>query len=295
MSSIIKVKRGNEAFYYLEHSIRDGPKVYKKRKYLGKEVPKNIAVLKERLADEVYMEKWYPALERIKKSYKFDLSKTPKTVLEKNLEAFAIRFTYDTQRIEGSRLSLRDTEMVLTDGVVPRNAKIDDVKEAEEHRKVFYMVLGFKKKLTLDVVLQWHRLLFSQTKPDVAGKVRNYKVLIGTSNFIPPSPERLDELLLDFFDWLERIEENTNPVKLAALVHLKFVTIHPFGDGNGRISRLLMNFILNKRGYPMIDLKYTERSGYYNALQRAQVHKDDYIFIDWFFRRYLEENKAYLH
>jgi len=292
MSYIIKAWRGNQAFYYLEHSIRDGKKVYKKRKYLGKGVPKNISVLKERLADEVYMEKWYPRLEKIKKQYKSEIAKTPKTVLEKNLEAFAIRFTYDTQRIEGSKLSLKDTERILAEGIVPRNAKIDDVKEAEEHRKVFYMMLAFKEKLTLDVVLGWHRLLFSQTKPDVAGKIRTYKVLIGTSNFIPPHPERLDDLLSDFFGWLGRAGNSTNPVKLAALVHLKFVTIHPFGDGNGRISRLMMNFILNRYGYPMIDIKYTGRLGYYNALQRAQVHKDEYIFLDWFFRRYIEENSA---
>jgi len=294
MVSIIKVKRGKGTFYYLEHSIREGSKVYKKRKYLGKSVPNNIAVLKEQLIDQFYRDKWYSQFEKIKTCYKSTLHKTPKSIQEKNMEAFMVRFTYDTQRIEGSKLSFRDTGKVLIDKIVPRNARIDDVKEAEGHKKVFYAMLDFNGELTLETVLSWHRTLFYDTKPDIAGKIRDYPVLISNSDFFPPKPESLDYMLSDFFDWYHRSKESMHPVKLAALAHIKFVTIHPFGDGNGRISRIIMNFVLKKFRYPMIDIKYTNRYSYYNALEKSQVAKDEHLFSEWFFKRYIKENRDYL-
>ncbi len=295
MSSIIKVRRGRRAFYYLEHSIRDGSRVYKKRKYLGKSVPKNIAVLKEKLIDEVYSDRWYAKFENIKSCSKSVLHKTPKSAQERNMEAFMVRFTYDTQRMEGSKLSFRDTGMVLIDRMVPRNARIDDVKEAEGHRKAFYLMLDFTGDLNLEVILSWHRLLLHDTKPDIAGGIRDYPVLISNSDFYSPKPELLDYMLSDFFDWYERNKKSIHPVKLAALAHLKFVTMHPFGDGNGRISRMIMNFVLKRFGYPMVDIKYANRQSYYKALERSQVAKDEYVFLEWFFKRYIEENRDYLN
>lgn len=295
MVSIVKAKRASGIFYYLEHSLREGSRVYKKRKYLGKKVPKNIAVLREQLIDEVYIDRWYSQFLKIKDCYKSILQKTPKSVQEKNMEAFMVRFTYDTQRIEGSRLSFRDTGMVLIDKIVPRAARIDDIKEAEAHKKVFYLMLDFKADLDLDTILSWHKLLLQETKPDIAGKIRDYPVLIGSSEFYPPKPEYLEYMISDFFSWYDRSKESMHPVKLAALAHLKFETMHPFGDGNGRIGRLVMNFILKKHEYPMIDIKYTNRTGYYNALEKSQVAKDEYRFLEWFFKRYIEENKDYLN
>ena len=89
-------------------------------------------------------------------------------------------------------------------------------------------------------------------------------------------------------------KNDIHPVELAALVHLKFVTIHPFGDGNGRISRLMMNFVLNYNKYPMLDIPYEGRNSYYNALERSQTKNSDDIFIQWFIRNYIKENKRYL-
>ena len=85
------------------------------------------------------------------------------------------------------------------------------------------------------------------------------------------------------------------PAELAAVAHLKFVTIHPFGDGNGRVSRLIMNFILNRKGYHMMDIPYEGRNGYYNALENSLIKKEDWIFLQWFARKYVKEHKRYLH
>jgi Fic family protein len=69
---------------------------------------------------------------------------------------------------------------------------------------------------------------------------------------------------------------------------------NPFADGNGRISRLLMNFVLHKHGFPMLNIPYEKRAGYYGALERAQTKKEEGIFLNWLFKRYLKENGRHL-
>lgn len=152
-------------------------------------------------------------------------------------------------------------------------------------------MLKHSKDLNLQVILQWNRILLSETKPDIAGKIRNHEVAISGSKFMPPLAIELDALLNEFFDWYNKNKSKLHPVALSALVHLKFVTIHPFSDGNGRVSRLMMNFILNKHGFPMLDIPYENRNGYYTALERSQIKQEDKIFLQWFFKRYLKEHK----
>ncbi len=144
------------------------------------------------------------------------------------------------------------------------------------------MLNYYDKEITLSTVLYWHKQLFQDTKPDIAGKIRQHQVGISGSKFHPPYPIELDLLLRDFFDWYNQNKKKLHPVHLAGLVHLKFVTIHPFGDGNGRISRLLMNYVLHKNGYPMLIIPYSQRMSYYTALERSQLKKDEKIFSSGF-------------
>jgi len=146
--------------------------------------------------------------------------------------------------------------------------------------------------LSLIAVIYWHKELFEGTKPDVAGQIRDHGVRITGSRFIPPSPVELQPLLREFFSWHNSNKARAHPVELAALAHLKFVSIHPFSDGNGRISRLIMNFILKKHGYPMLNIDYKGRRAYYNALERAQVNNRERTFSQWFFRKYLREQSG---
>ncbi|MEA3378209.1 MAG: Fic family protein [Nanoarchaeota archaeon] len=294
MVTVKKKKTGKQTYFYLEHSIREGNDVIKKEKYLGKKIPKNIEELKKQFLSEIYKEKWYPLLDKIKKNYSKEKKQTPKAAKEKNLQTFVVRFTYDTQRIEGSALSLRETANLLEKGVSPKEKPIEDVKEAEAHEKLFFEILKFKKDLSLQIVLYWHKKFLQNTKPKIAGQIRKYQVLISGSKFTPPFPAELNVLLRDFFRWYNKNKDTMHPLELAASVHLKFVTIHPFADGNGRISRLMMNFILHKHKYPMLDIHYENRTSYYNALERSQVKEQDSTFIQWFFRRYTKEYRRFL-
>jgi len=294
MVGITKKQVGNETYYYLGHTYRSNGKVSKTEKYLGKEIPKNIEELKKEFIFEIYKEKWFNLFDKIKENYKKEQKLMPSSAKEKELETFMIKFTYDTQRIEGSKLTLKDTANLLERGITPKEKPIRDIKEAEAHKKVFYEMLKHEKDLSLQIVLYWHKKLFGETKEDIAGKIREHGVQISLSKFVPPAPVELQILLKEFFDWYNQNKNKISPVELAALVHLKFVTIHPFSDGNGRISRLMMNFVLKKHGYPMLDIPYIKRTGYYNALERSQVKKDERIFVQWLFRKVIENNKRFL-
>lgn len=294
---MVTIKRkaiGRQAYYYLEHSFRKNGKIQKKEKYLGKILPKNIERLKENFLSELYKERWFEAFDRIKRNFSKEQKLTPRTAKEKEIENFMVRFTYDSNRIEGSRLTLRETADLLERGITPKAKPVRDIKEAEAHKKVFYDVLEYKKDISLQIVLYWHKKLFQESKPDIAGKIRQHQVAISGSKFLPPFPAEVYPLIKEFFKWYERNKNKMHPVCLAALVHLKFVTVHPFADGNGRISRLMMNFVLHKHGFPLINISYENRSSYYNALERSQIKNNENIFLQWFFKRYTKEHKRYL-
>ncbi len=294
MVAIRKKTVGKQAYYYLEHSFRENGSVEKKEKYLGKTLPQNIEELKQQFISEIYREKWFGLFDEIKEEYRAQEKTTPPSAREKELENFAIKFTYDTNRIEGSTLTFRETSLLLEKGITPNAKPLRDVKEAEAHRSVFYETLDCKKDLSLDLISYFHKKLFEDTKKDIAGKIRQHQVTIAGSRFTPSFPAEIYPLLMDFFRWYRKNKDKMHPVELAAQVHLKLVTIHPFADGNGRKSRLMMNFVLNKHGFPMLNIAYEKRTGYYSSLERSQIRKDENIFLLWFFKRYLKEHSKYL-
>lgn len=294
MVTVRKRVIGKQTYYYLVHAIRKEGRVQKKELYLGKEIPKNIEEVKRNFFMEIYAEERHPLLDSIKEGYSRELRRMPRSAREKEKESFAIRFTYDTQRIEGSKLTLRETANLLEKGRTPKDKPLEDVKEAEAHRGLFYEILAYKKDLTHQAILSWHRRLFQATKPDIAGKLRQHQVAISGSKFVPPFPAEVYPLLRGFFRWYARSKDKLHPVELAALTHLKFVTVHPFADGNGRLSRLLMNFVLNKHGYPMLNIPYERRDSYYNALERSQTKEIESVFLHWFLKRYVKEHERYL-
>lgn len=295
MVNIKKKTVGKRVYFYLQHTLRTERGVIAKEKYLGTKIPNKIEELKAQFLFEIYKEHWYPKLNKIKENYPQEKQKTPKSMLEKQLRFFSVKFTYDTNRIEGSKLTYRETADLLEKGLTPRSTSVKDIKEAEAHEKLFYEILNYKKELSLQAVLYWHKKLFEATKPDIAGKTRDYQVAISGSKFMPPSPIEVPILLNEFFKWYKRSKNKLHPVELAALVHLKFVTIRPFGDGNGRIGRLLMNFVLYRHGFPLLNIPYKERSSYHTALERSQIKKNDAIFVQWFFKRYVKEYKNYMN
>lgn len=294
MVRVRKRTLGSRTYYYLEHSVRIGRAVQKRERYLGDRLPHDLEEVKVRFLREIRRERWSPLLLAIKRGYAEEMHRTPPSARERDREAFAVQFTYNTQRIEGSTLTLRETANLLLHGKTPSERPLRDVQEAEAHRAVFLSLLGERKDLSMALVLRWHHEMFRVTRPDIAGRLREHQVAISGSRFVPPAPVEVYPLLREFFRWYDRAKTELDPVELAAVVHLKFVTVHPFSDGNGRVARLLMNFVMHRRGYPMLDIPYAGRNSYYGALERAQIRREDSIFIQWFLRRYVRENRRFV-
>jgi len=294
MVSIKRKKISNKTYHYLQHTYRINGKVHYKEKYIGEKIPKDIEKTKKEFLTDIYQEQWYPTFDKIKDNVNKNKRKMPESIEKKELETFAIAFTYTTNKIEGSTLSHRETALLLEKGITPARRPIEDVKEAERHWQVFYEMLHYSKNIRIATVIHWHKKFFEETKKEKAGMLRGYDVGISGSTYIPPHAIELDFLLRDFFDWYTKNKNKIHPVHLAALVHLKFVSIHPFGDGNGRISRLLMNYVLHNNNYPMLVIHYTDRSSYYNALEKSQLNKEETPFTLWFFKKYVKEYERYL-
>lgn len=291
MVNVVKRRKGNHDYYYLYHDSKKG-KRKQREVYLGKVIPEDIEEQKKSFAIELEREKWIPELETIHVNFKNKKKTIPKSIQEKNFKSFSVKFTYNTQRIEGSTLTLKDTTFLLEYGLSPSNRPTNDIKETEIHQKLFLEIMEQKDDLSLALVKKWHKKLFQQTKPDIAGILRDHDVQISQSEFIPPPHATVNFLISGFFTWYNSSKKKLHPVELAALVHLKFVTIHPFGDGNGRTTRLMMNYVLNAFDYPLMDVDYADRRSYYTALEKSQ-RKDDYLpFLQWFMKRYLKTHNS---
>ncbi|MEK6968329.1 MAG: Fic family protein [Nanoarchaeota archaeon] len=291
MVNIRIVNQGKKKYYYLEHTIRKNNGFVNKRTYLGVNLPKNIDELKEKFLYVLFEELYGKALEEIKESWNKKYKDYPQSSKDKYVESFMIKFTYDSNKIEGSTLTLKETADLLQEQITPKNKALKFVKEAEAHKKIFYEMLENKKKLNLATVLHWHKGLFKDADPEIAGIIRKHPVAIARSKVELPLHVEVDLLLREFFIWYNKYHGKINPVVMAGLAHLKFVSIHPFSDGNGRISRLIMNHTLNSLGYPMLNIEYSNRNAYYTALERSQTRKKDETFTSYVVKRYLKEYK----
>lgn len=281
---IIKRKKGTKEYFYIQHSFRKDGKVVTREKYLGSKIPGSIDKIKLEFSKEG-QKVLYEKLEKIKDNFQKEWRKLPESVKEKEKEEIAIAFTYNTNAIEGSTITLEEAREIIHDKISP-NKPLRDVKETDAHSKVFLEMLEKEEKISNILLLKWHKDIFGETKPDISGKYRDYLVKIG--NHIAPDWQDVKKLMTRLVGFInnETANRKINPVELSAIVHYRFEKIHPFGDGNGRIGRLLMNYILWHLQYPMLIIEYKKRKSYYRALKRQEQD-----FVNYFLRRYLSVHK----
>lgn len=281
----IKLQNGKK-YYYRVLSVRKGRKVNKKRIYIGvnlsseelakkgKEADKELSAFKDVLtSEEIHF------LDNLKKKF----SKEPKITLENRYEAFSALFTYNSTAIEGNTLTLQETTQLLFHNIVPASKSLREINETLNHKKAFDYILSYKGDITKEFILGLHRLVVANTLrqefSSQIGRFRNVQVFITGVLWFPPKPSDVADRMKSLLTWYSKNKKALHPLILASYFHTEFEKIHPFVDGNGRVGRLLMNFILYKNKYPMINIPNSIKYKYYDALEKTQTKNNLRAFV----------------
>lgn len=186
---------------------------------------------------------------------------------------FDVTYTYHTNAIEGNTLTLGETRMILEDGLTVGGKQVKEIFEAKNHKKaldLLFAIVSGKEDLSEEIICDLHKKLLLDINDENAGNYRKIRVYITGSEELPPSAKKVPKLMKEFLKWYSNNKGKIDISELAALVHYKFVKIHPFIDGNGRIARLLVNLILLKNGYPPIIIPIIRRQEYIEAIKKGE-------------------------
>ena len=203
------------------------------------------------------------------------------SLLNKLRKEFMVEYTFDSNAIEGSTLTLHETRMVIEEGLTVQGRPLRDILAARNHPEAIEYVEGLAKaggSLTEKDVLTLHKLIMEGVD-EGAGRYREAGARIAGALFSPPKSTEVPATMRSLLDWLDRNLEELSPVELAAVFHHRFVTVHPFAEGNGRTARLLMNLILMRNSYPFIvSVSRQDRDKYIRALREAdQGNLNDFV------------------
>ncbi len=213
----------------------------------------------------------YERIERKKKQLD-SLRPLPKSALQKLREQFSIELAYNSNAIEGNTLTLRETRLVIEEGITISGKPLREHFEAINHQKAFEFLEGITRKesrITEQTIKEIHRIIQSGIDDQYAGRYRDMNVRILGAAKSPPRFEKVPERMEDFVKRINSNPEKLNILEMAAYLHYNLVEIHPFTDGNGRTARLLMNLFLMGHGYPVTMVLKVDRKRYYECLRKA--------------------------
>ena len=221
----------------------------------------------------------YKKLDRFKQ--KLDLYRPLSQKIIKNIhEDLVLRWTYNSNAIEGNTFTLKETKVAL-EGITIGGKTMKEHFEVINHREAILFVEELvKKKKPLS---EWdikliHQLILKNIDDKNAGVYRAVNVTISGADHVPPNFLKVQTEMSDFIAWYKSDAQKMHPIERAARIHADFVKIHPFVDGNGRTSRLLMNLELMKDGFPPVILSVEKRLEYYEALDTAHT-KGNYTYF----------------
>ena len=303
------IKRGKKEYYYITKNIRTGLNKWKKfRIYLGGKKPSKEEIAKYAKQIEEKAKLKAPinsgfifltsedaeTLQDLKESYAEWLKHALQSIKSKFDEDFVIRFTYHSNAIEGNRLTLRQTALILKDKIIPTGIRAQDYNEAINGKECLDFLKSYKGEINNSLLENVNHILTKNTSIIYGGRIRFFNVHIQGSSHIPPKHEEVKHHLLNLYKWYSANKNKLHPFELAALVHAKLAWIHPFEDGNGRTARTIMNFILMKKGFPMFFIPIEKREDYYNALDAAD--KNDYKkYVASMLRLVIDQIRDYGH
>lgn len=196
----------------------------------------------------------------------------PNIALNKIKESISIEWTYNSNSIEGNTLSLRETQMVLQEGITVKGKSLREHFETHNHDKAIdylFSIVNDDYVLRSIDILSIHGLVLRSIEDEFAGRLRNGGVRITGANFVPPNANKVSDLLDELIEFINTNPLGLNDIELASVFHHKLVWIHPFFDGNGRTVRLAMNLLLMRCGFPPAIILKNDRKKYYEALNQA--------------------------
>jgi len=212
----------------------------------------------------------------------------PPEALKKIQDALDVEYTYESNRIEGNTLTLQETALIVNEGVTISGKSMREHLEAINHAQAIDFIKDIAKdniEITERLIKEIHAIILHGIDRENAGKYRNVMVMISGSTHLPPQPYIIQSQMEAFiFGYNKKIENGEHPVIIAAYLHDELVKIHPFIDGNGRTSRLLMNLYLISKSYVIVNLKGDNESKaiYYQSLEKSHTknnHIDFYTFV----------------
>ena len=208
----------------------------------------------------------------------------PAEALEKIQEALNIEYTYESNRIEGNTLTLQETALVVNEGITIAGKSLREHLEAVNHAEAVNYIRELAQnevRISERVIQDIHALILQGINRENAGRYRSVPVMIAGSSDMPPQPYLVGKQMEDFMIRFQEMEaKGTHPVLVAAYLHDELVRIHPFIDGNGRTSRLLMNLYLLQNGFIIVNIKGSNeaRVVYYHALETSHTKKRPELF-----------------
>ena len=197
---------------------------------------------------------------------------------------FLIRYAHETTALEGNTLSLAETQVVLENGVTIGGKLLREHLEVINARDAMVWLEDFissSEPIREDTILRLHEIIMQGILGADAGTYRRQPVRMVGSAHIPPNWVKIPDAMEGFTKWLDQGCEGEHPIVFAAKAHVSLVEIHPFIDGNGRVSRMLVNLLLMRAGYPPALYSSTERAQYLESLERAHTEGtiEDFVRI----------------
>ena len=297
-----KAKKGIK--YYLSHSFREGDKIHKIRKYLGKDLDEKLLGERKEKAEKLILDEIneYKIIkdplqaELDEKEIEFIRKLEIKNKLkifhlsENQWKIFSELFTYNTNAIEGSELESKEVKEILEKNKWPKKSK-EDIAETYGVNDAVKLIRETKEHLSLNLIKELHKIVFKNSK-SFAGEFRKPGEEVAVRNglgrviHMGAPQSRVISLLNELIDWYENNKKRYPALVLASVVHNQFENIHPFRDGNGRVGRLLLNNILLKHKLPPVSIDFKNRAEYYNSLQEYEKNHNLKPTIDLIIKEY---------
>ncbi len=215
-------------------------------------------------------------------------------MLKQTREYYRVGLTWSSNAIEGNTLTESETKILLEDGITVGGKPLRDIYEVVGHGEAYdYMFSLIRSgEITVGNIREMHRLFYQQIDKDNAGQWRKVPIFVSGTSFAFPLPDTLPSEISTLAEWIKTERDNYHPVEFAALLHLKFVTIHPFIDGNGRTARLLCNLALLQRGYLPVLVPPILKAEYNDYIRLYQNKGISAHFVDFIAEQEVETQKG---